>query len=73
MSPVDMPYLQKIVASIDAQHVIWYVNVFGNNDEEIDAQKANEMNILSSLGIDYELIEFCTLDGIQLFKQDALF
>lgn len=73
MSPVDMPYLQKIVASIDAQHVIWHVNVFGNNDEEIDAQKANKMNILSSLGIDYELIEFCTLDGIQLFKQDALF
>ena len=73
MSIVDMPYLQKIVASIDAQHVIWHVNVFGNNDEEIDAQKANKMNILSSLGIDEELIEFCTLDEIQVYKQDALF
>lgn len=64
MSPVDMPYLQKIVASIEAQHVIWYVNVFGNNDKEIDVQKANTMNILSSLEIDEELIEFCTLDEL---------
>lgn len=72
MSIVDMPYLQKIVALIDAKHVIWHVNVFGNNYEEINAQKANKMNILSSLGIDDELIEFCSLDEILLYKQDAL-
>lgn len=73
MSIVDMPYRHKIVASIDAQHVIWHVNVFGNNDEEIDAQKANKMSILSSLGIDEGLIEFCTLDEMQVFKQVVLF
>lgn len=64
MSPVDMPYLQKIVASIDAQHVIWHVNVFGNDDEEINAQKSDKRKILSSLGINDELIEFCTLDEL---------
>ena len=73
MSPVDMPYLQKIVASIDAQHVIWHVNVFGNNDEQIYAQKTAKMQILSSLGINEELIEFCTLDEMQVVKQEALF
>lgn len=62
MSPVDMPYLQKIVASIDAKHVIWHVNVFGNDDKEINAQKDDKRKILSSLGIMDELIEFCTLD-----------
>lgn len=73
MSPVDMPYLQKIVASIDAQHVIWHVNVFGNNDEQIYAQTNAKMQILSSLGINEELIEFCTLEEIQVVKQEALF
>ena len=73
MSPVDMPYLQKIVASIDAQHVIWHVNVFGNNDEQIYAQTNAKMQILSSLGINEELIEFCTLDEMQVVKQEALF
>ena len=73
MSPVDMPYLQKIVASIDAKHVIWHVNVFGNDDKEINAQKDDKRKILSSLGIMDELIEFCTLDEIQVVKQEALF
>ena len=64
MSPVDMPYLQKIVASIDSMHVIWHVNVFGNDDEQIYAQKDDKRKILSSLGIKDELIEFCTLDEL---------
>lgn len=69
LSPVDMPYLQKIVASIDVKHVIWHVNVFGNNNEEIDAQKANKMNILSYLGIEEGLIVFCTLDSLQAINR----
>ena len=31
------------------------------------------MQILSSLGINEELIEFCTLDEMQVVKQEALF
>ncbi|MGN0066836.1 MAG: bacteriophage abortive infection AbiH family protein [Bacteroides sp.] len=73
MSPVDMPYLQKIVASIDSKHVIWHANVFGNDDREIEAQKVEKKKILLSLGINEELIEFCTLDEIQAVKQEALF
>lgn len=73
MSPVDMPYLQKIVASIDAKHVIWHVNVFGNDNEEINTQKEDKRKILSSLGLKDVLIEFCTLDEMQMFKQEALF
>lgn len=73
MSLVDMPYLQKIIASIDAQHVIWHVDVFGNDDEQIYAKKTAKMQILSSLGIKDELIEFCILDEIQVVKQEALF
>ena len=73
MSPVDMPYLQKIITSIDAQHVIWHVNVFGNDDKEINAQKEDKRKILLSLGIKDELIEFCTLDEIQVVMQEALF
>lgn len=73
MSPVDMPYLQKIVASIDSKHVIWHANVFGNDDREIEAQKVEKKKILLSLGINEELIEFCTLDEIQVIKQEALF
>lgn len=64
MSPVDMPYLQKIVASIDSKHVIWHANVFGNDDREIEVQKVEKKKILLSLGIKDELIEFCTLDEL---------
>lgn len=64
MSPVDMPYLQKIVTSINSKHVIWLANVFGNNDREIEAQKVEKKKILLSLGIKDELIEFCTLDEL---------
>ena len=62
MSPVDMPYFQKIAASIDSKSVIWHVSVYGNNTKEINVQKDNKRKILSSLGIKGELIKFCTLD-----------
>ena len=62
MSPVDMPYFQKIAASIDSKSVIWQVSVYGNNTKEINVQKDNKRKILSSLGIKGELIKFCTLD-----------
>lgn len=66
-SPVDEPYIDKIIEHIDKEKVYWLISYYSNEDrKKIEAY-------MQSRKISPDLWKFIKLDDIQICKQQQLF
>ena len=70
MTEVDKPYFEEILRYVDPTRVMWTVDVYGKNQEEIDDNGEKKSSFLISLGVWKELIKLCSLEDLNKYKDN---